>query len=220
MNDASQFLRIRTSAVRYSNHYLSLIVTDISGLRSELHSTGSQPTSDLELLEEILRANMASHTFTTFSVLLSLALRAFARDIVFPPVSGYSRDHGPVGQIPLNLEPWGANDIPGVSSGPFAGLETFANLPYVYCLKGLKEGKVEAFGEDEKFDIAFLGAPFDTVSESLQLLFSRFRRTRHIHLIAVEMLDVCAFVILTFRTPGYYSTTRCSIWAQRHPRWF
>lgn len=36
----------------------------------------------------------------------------------------------------------------------YAGLTTFANLPWVYCLS--KEKDIE------KYDIAFLGAPFDT----------------------------------------------------------
>ena len=39
-----------------------------------------------------------------------------------------------------------------------AGLTTFANTPHVYCLADAPNDKVEPF------DIAFLGAPFDTVS--------------------------------------------------------
>jgi agmatinase len=38
------------------------------------------------------------------------------------------------------------------------GLTTFANLPYVYCLSEKRNEDVE------KFDVAFLGAGFDTVS--------------------------------------------------------
>lgn len=40
------------------------------------------------------------------------------------------------------------------------GLTTFANLPYVFCLSGRANEDVE------KFDVAFLGAGFDTVSFS------------------------------------------------------
>lgn len=39
---------------------------------------------------------------------------------------------------------------------PFAGLSTFANVPYVHCLSGSED--------TEHYDVAFLGAPFDTVS--------------------------------------------------------
>jgi agmatinase len=69
-----------------------------------------------------------------------------ARDITFPPVSGYSSQQ---------IIPQGFND-PGVTDSPFAGLTTFANLPYVHCLAPEKENV-------EPFDIAILGAPFDTV---------------------------------------------------------
>jgi len=71
-----------------------------------------------------------------------------ARDIVFPPVSGYTTDQAILG---------GYNDI-DISQAKFAGLTTYANLPYVQCLAPAGE-------EVEKFDIAILGAPFDTVSE-------------------------------------------------------
>ena len=70
---------------------------------------------------------------------------AFARDIIFPPVAGYQQ----------NL----IREFSGVDTSTdsaFFGLTTFANLPYVHCLAD--EGK-----KVEKFDIAILGAPFDTV---------------------------------------------------------
>jgi hypothetical protein len=70
-----------------------------------------------------------------------------AREIVFPSVSGYTTDQTILG---------GYNEI-DVSQAKFAGLTTYANLPYVHCLA--PEGE-----EVEKFDIAILGAPFDTVS--------------------------------------------------------
>lgn len=69
-----------------------------------------------------------------------------ARDITFPPVAAI--------QHPM-LE-----DVPGVgddiSQALYSGLTTYGNLPYVHCLQ---DG-----GELEKYDIAILGAPFDTVS--------------------------------------------------------
>lgn len=76
-----------------------------------------------------------------------LAVSTGAREIVFPPVSGYTTDQAILG---------GYND-PDISQPKFAGLMTYANLPYVHCLA--------ADGEEvETFDIAILGAPFDTVS--------------------------------------------------------
>ncbi|KAF2010151.1 Arginase/deacetylase [Aaosphaeria arxii CBS 175.79] len=80
--------------------------------------------------------------------LLPLALAAscsFAREITFPPVSGFAS--------PQQL---GWNDHGFASlEGAFNGLTTYANLPYVYCLA--PEGQ-----EVEGYDIAILGAPFDT----------------------------------------------------------
>ncbi|KAF2027674.1 Arginase/deacetylase [Setomelanomma holmii] len=70
---------------------------------------------------------------------------AGAREIVFPPVAGYTTDQAILG---------GYND-PDISQPKFAGLMTYANLPYVHCLAS--DGD-----EVEKFDIAILGAPFDT----------------------------------------------------------
>jgi hypothetical protein len=83
-----------------------------------------------------------------FSNLILLISLAHAREIVFPALSGYTISD----QILLG----GYND-PDISAAKFAGLETYANLPYVHCLAG--DGK-----EVEEFDIAVLGAPFDTVS--------------------------------------------------------
>lgn len=89
-------------------------------------------------------------------------------------------------------------DDEDISQTKFAGLTTFANLPYVHCLaadEDDEEGEEEEEeGEEEdgkknekekrkkkksvgveKFDIAILGAPFDTVSISLFLsLLSSF----------------------------------------------
>lgn len=80
--------------------------------------------------------------------LLTLLAIASAREISFPPVSGYTASD----QLVLG----GYND-PDISQAKFAGLSTYANLPYVHCLA--RDGV-----EVEGFDIAILGAPFDTVS--------------------------------------------------------
>lgn len=70
---------------------------------------------------------------------------ANARQISFPPISGFSSDQAVMGIIEADI-----------TQAKFGGLTTYANLPYVHCLAPK--------GEDvEKFDIAILGAPFDTV---------------------------------------------------------
>ncbi|KNG46981.1 arginase family protein [Stemphylium lycopersici] len=68
-----------------------------------------------------------------------------AREITFPPVSGYSAQQ---------VIPQGLFDA-DITQAKFAGLMTYANLPYVHCLA--PEGH-----DVEPFDIAILGAPFDT----------------------------------------------------------
>lgn len=78
------------------------------------------------------------------------ALPRVAREINFPPVAAA----GFRGQHALSAD----DDIDISTGSAFAGLTTYANLPYVHCLED--EG---AKAEKEKFDIAILGAPFDTV---------------------------------------------------------
>lgn len=74
---------------------------------------------------------------------------ASAREITFPAVFGLADQQifGHGGKIDVTV------------GSAFVGLTTYANLPYVHCLAG-KDQQVE------KFDIAILGAPFDTVSYS------------------------------------------------------
>ena len=71
-----------------------------------------------------------------------------ARDIVFP---------ASFPQIPINSNEddafSGWTNIPAA----VAGLTTYANLPHVFCLADAKSENVDSF------DIAFMGAPFDTV---------------------------------------------------------
>lgn len=78
--------------------------------------------------------------------LLLLGL-ARCREIVFPPVAAIApqaQGQQPLASVPVQLDP----------SQKYIGLTTFANLPWVHCLSPEPE--------IEKYDIAFLGAPFDT----------------------------------------------------------
>ena len=79
-----------------------------------------------------------------------LVVSVSARDIVFPPVAGFDAHQSPMGS---------SNDVDIVIGSAFSGLTTFANLPYISCF--------DDKSETEKYDIAILGAPFDTVSFSL-----------------------------------------------------
>lgn len=91
--------------------------------------------------------NMLLTLFIAGSCLVS------ARQITFPPVSGFLSTQSLLG----NIEP-------DISQSKFAGLNTYANLPYVHCLAG-EDADVE------EFDIAILGAPFDTVSYHIHAPF-------------------------------------------------
>ena len=85
---------------------------------------------------------------------------AYAAEPIYqaPLVSSSKHDvHEPGPDDPLNL----------AKASAFMGLMTYANIPYVHCLAD------EASGEEykgEKYDIAVLGAPFDTVSNYVQCL--------------------------------------------------
>ncbi len=81
----------------------------------------------------------------------SLAIAVTARDIVFPPLIP---QHPLLNTLDDPRSAW--TDVPGA----VAGLTTFANIPHVFCLADVENKAVE------KFDIAFLGAPFDTVCSS------------------------------------------------------
>ncbi|EEP75435.1 conserved hypothetical protein [Uncinocarpus reesii 1704] len=69
------------------------------------------------------------------------------RNIVFPPI------HAVPVQAPLTTDNLENIDI--ITGSQFSGLSTFAHVPYVNCF-------VDSEAEKEKYDIAFLGAPFDT----------------------------------------------------------
>ena len=76
-----------------------------------------------------------------------LVISAAAREIVFPPVAGFDAYQTPLG---------GSDDVDIIIGSAFSGLTTFANRPYISCF--------DDKSETEKYDIAILGAPFDTVS--------------------------------------------------------
>lgn len=85
---------------------------------------------------------------------ISTAASAFfmdvsARHIVFPRVAGADPYQS---TLVSNLD-----GIDIVSGSQFSGLTTFANVPYAACFA---DGPAS-----EKYDIALLGAPFDTVSQ-------------------------------------------------------
>ncbi|MCJ1475689.1 hypothetical protein MMC13_004352 [Lambiella insularis] len=75
-----------------------------------------------------------------------LLLAVAAREIIFPPVTGFNPYQSTLRNSLHNV------DI--VTNSQFSGLTTFAHLPYANCFV---EDKL-----DQKYDIAFLGAPFDT----------------------------------------------------------
>ncbi|RAL14319.1 agmatinase [Aspergillus homomorphus CBS 101889] len=84
-----------------------------------------------------------------WSLPLIAATAASAREITFPPIAAIN----PTNQYALLNNDHNINHpIDIVTGSQFSGLTTFANLPYANCIAD----------EDTKFDIAFLGAPFDT----------------------------------------------------------
>ena len=86
-------------------------------------------------------------------LLLSLALTVLAREIVFPPLSAIGADKNSPSAYIQGFE----KDLL-FEDREFEGLSTFANLPYVHC--------TSASTKVESYDIAFLGAPFDTVKSN------------------------------------------------------
>lgn len=88
------------------------------------------------------------------------AVRVTARDITFPPISPLAQ------QLPLSNgddEDHRVDRPIDISGMQYGGLMTYANLPYVHCLAA--EGE-----EVEHYDIAVMGAPFDTVSGKREML--------------------------------------------------
>jgi agmatinase len=87
------------------------------------------------------------HLLLVISVLSS---SIWTREIIFPPIAAVVRPNGHSPQYMI------ANSDDYLEQpGEFAGLSTYANLPFVHCTSA---GAVEAY------DIAVLGAPFDTAT--------------------------------------------------------
>ena len=82
----------------------------------------------------------------TLALILATATKLLAREITFPPVSGVQHPLGALGPIDNNAD---------LSAFLYSGLTTYANLPYVHCLASSSE-------KISPYDIAILGAPFDT----------------------------------------------------------
>lgn len=106
---------------------------------------------------------MHLHTppLTPILVVVALFITASARDITFPPIAAVHRDgntyeYNDQASIP-GASISGSEDVLA-SAAKYQGLTTWGNLPYVHCLAGKNDDS-----NVEPFDIAILGAPFDTV---------------------------------------------------------
>lgn len=128
-----------------------------------------------------------------FSILLLISASA-AREITFPPVAAYQ---APFLSNNVDKPVYGEIDI---SSANFAGLTTFANLPYVHCLAS-DEGAVD------KYDIAILGAPFDTVGHfPLMFLHWKYEKGPELYIqLQWNKTETDEFL-------GCYWTARRAIW--------
>ena len=94
------------------------------------------------------------------AMVLLLQFPTYARDITFPPLSGIARL-----QKPVAID----DGVDIINGSDFSGLMTFANLPYANCFTA---------SDMDAYDIAILGAPFDTVSTNPDLyLRSRGKTT-------------------------------------------
>ena len=85
------------------------------------------------------------HSIFILSTLLSLL--SSAREIIFPSIAAVNAQGQSVQHLISNKD-----DYLGQPS-EFAGLSTYASLPFVHCTSN---------GDVEAYDIAILGAPFDT----------------------------------------------------------
>lgn len=87
--------------------------------------------------------------------LSSFAALICAREVVFPPVAGIA-DPVP-GQAPLRLDNEAEDEV-DLSTDATGGLTSFGHLPYVPCFADKPDQEID------KYDIAVLGAPFDTAT--------------------------------------------------------
>lgn len=106
----------------------------------------------------------------SLAIYLSLAGHlglGLCREIVFPPVSGVipMHDHAgssSPGQAPLLLDTDDDEDDDDIdlTTDAVGGLTSFAHLPFVPCLQ--QDTPTSTPMPDRRYDIAVLGAPFDT----------------------------------------------------------
>ena len=79
---------------------------------------------------------------------ISFFLSVFSRQIILPSINDANLYRASFGQD--------LSDVDIVTNSQFSGLTTFARLPYLSCF--------DATSSVQSYDIAILGAPFDTVS--------------------------------------------------------
>jgi len=94
---------------------------------------------------------MALKLWLVASMVVAPKVRAWE----FPPTAVMPQDSN---QRPLAS---GDDDVDIVSGSQFHGLRTFANLPYLNCFS-------DAETAESRYDIAIMGAPFDTVRSLLR----------------------------------------------------
>lgn len=90
-------------------------------------------------------------------LVFSLAGLSQAREIVFPPVSGIDRVSGQA-PIKFDISEGADDDDIDLTTDAMGGLTSFGHLPYVPCFAAKTDE------ETAKYDIAVLGAPFDTAT--------------------------------------------------------
>lgn len=82
------------------------------------------------------------------------------RNVPQPQPLGLGLPHHSQGQHPFSHISAPDDDVDIITGSQFHGLKTFANLPYVNCFSD--DGDGDGVPQDQRYDIAILGAPFDT----------------------------------------------------------
>jgi agmatinase len=102
---------------------------------------------------------MKSH-FLIFIIMNSSMLSYFSAAAFAFFASAHDVSQLPMAPSDRHSYPSISDEFIDITSGSqFSGLSTYANLPYVNCF-------VDAEADKVPYDIAILGAPFDTVSMS------------------------------------------------------
>ncbi|ROW14869.1 hypothetical protein VPNG_03730 [Cytospora leucostoma] len=94
------------------------------------------------------------------SLVFSTRAWQLPRNALQPQPFGLGASHHGQGQQPFSHIPTQYDDIDIITGSQFHGLKTFANLPYINCFSD--DGGSDAVSQDQRYDIAILGAPFDT----------------------------------------------------------